>query len=114
MSLKRPIIEIMNKQKRGRVKGEPLKLEVKDKDSNDVTLAARNGVRLLGINLEHNLTWAAHLELGEEKNLLPQLRKKLGVLRHISPEILNCNCIFFFLDMIGIEHKPHLRSENQI
>ena len=84
---KTAIIEIMNKQKRSRMKGEGPTLKTKDKDLNDVTLAAKDNVRLLGINLGRDLTWAAHLETGKEKKLLPELRKQVGVLKHVAPEM---------------------------
>ena len=83
---KTAVIEVMNKQKRSRVKGAPPIIEAKDENSEDVTLAARDDVRLLGVNLSKDLTWATHLETGTEKNLLPALRKQLGILKYIAPE----------------------------
>ena len=45
-----------------------------------------NYVRLLGINIEQNLSWNSHLIKGE-KALLPALRQQLGSLKHISGQI---------------------------
>ena len=84
---KTAIIEIMNKQKRSKMKGEKPELKTKDEDLNDVTLSAKDDVRLLGINLGKDLTWAAHVETGKEKRLFPQLRKQIGILKHMSPEM---------------------------
>ena len=74
---KTALIKIMNKQKRSKMKGETLKLEVLDEDLSNVTLAPKDDIRLLGINVVN----------GEEKNLLPQLRKQLGILKHFAPEM---------------------------
>ena len=42
--------------------------------------------RILGANIQHNGLWTSHLESGP-KALLPQVRKLLGMLRHLGPKI---------------------------
>ena len=42
--------------------------------------------RILGLNLQNNTTWKAHLETGI-KVLLPSVRKCLGALRHLGKGI---------------------------
>ena len=84
---KTAILEIMNKQKRCKINGNKPFLNAKDEDLNDVTLVPADNVRLLGVNLSKDLSWVAHLETGKEKNLLPALRKQLGRLKYLAPEL---------------------------
>ena len=83
---KTTLIELMNKQKRARIKGNPLELTVMDSEGQPKVLAARKDCRLLGANLAQDLTWTAHLVTGE-KPLLPELRRQVGAVRYISREI---------------------------
>ena len=80
------IIEIMSKQKRNWVRGTPPQLSVRNPDGSNKIIHAKKNIRLLGGNLQDNLSWQAHLETGE-KPLLPELRKKLGALRHLGPGV---------------------------
>ena len=80
------IIEMMNKQKRGRVKGNAPEIKITGKDGQPETLKAKKDCRLLGANLAQDLTWTAHLVTGE-KPLLPEIRKQAGAIKYISREI---------------------------
>ena len=42
--------------------------------------------RLLGTNIQENMTWGAHLETGEDA-LFPETRKRLGVLKYLGRTI---------------------------
>ena len=42
--------------------------------------------RILGTNVQNNLNWFAHLE-GGVKALLPDVRKKIGALKHLGKKI---------------------------
>ena len=83
---KTKIVECMVSQKRPRVKGAPPRLEVKDPEGKDMIIQASEYTRLLGANYSQNLGWSHHLESGE-KALLPEIRRILGSLRHISGQI---------------------------
>ena len=85
---KTSLTEFMLKQKRARLPGIPPDLtvgekftnkntgetKIKDKHINDST-----STRMLGMNLQNNLTWESHL-LSGKKPLLPGIRKQLGTL----------------------------------
>ena len=83
---KTSVIELMNKQKRGRARGVPPKLNVVDERGNPKVLNAVRTGRLLGANLTNDLTWTGHLLTGD-KPLLPELRKQVGALKYLSREI---------------------------
>ena len=83
----------MIKQKRGRLPGNPPELEVVNNNMETETLKVKGHCRILGLNVQNNLTWNSHLESGT-KSLLPGLRRNLGALRTISKQIpLNCRNI---------------------
>ena len=81
------LTEYMSKQKRGKLKGEPPKLEVNvrkvDKDNpgqiklENKTIEDSKISRTLGLNLQNSLSWEAHLSTGD-KAVLPAARKQLG------------------------------------
>ena len=75
----------MVKQKCAKITTEPPVLivepEMEDKDDQELDSAIHS--RFLGINLNHDLSWRSHLELGE-KPLLPALRSRLGGLEHLG------------------------------
>ena len=77
------LLEIMVKQKRTCTKGSPPSILTTDADGQDKTIKAGRHLRILGGNLQNNLSWQAHVTSGE-KALLPIVRQKLGALRHIG------------------------------
>ena len=75
------LAKIMSHQKQPRITGDPPQLSVRKPGGTIKLITPDKQVRLLGGNIQENLSWQAHLETGE-KPLLPELRKKLGALRH--------------------------------
>ena len=80
---KTKIVEIMIKQKRGRTRGEPPKLTVWNSNQVAEVVEDTGQVRILGMNVQANLTWNNHLEQGP-KAILPQLRKNLGMMKRLG------------------------------
>ena len=74
------LMEIMIKQKRGRTPGQPPELIVLNSSQQEEVVSDSKYCRILGINVQNNFTWNAHLETGA-KALLPSLRKSLGALK---------------------------------
>ena len=74
------------KQKRVHIKGVQPSLTVENEKGELKEIKPEIYIRLLGVNLEENLSWNAHL-LSGQKSLLPDLRKQLGSLKFISKEI---------------------------
>ena len=77
------LLEVMVKQKCVRTPGAPPHNLTKDKDGNDKVIMAGRSLKLLGCNLQDNLSWQSHLSTGE-KALLPITCQKLGALKHIG------------------------------
>ena len=77
------LMEIMMHQKRCKLKDQPPNLSVLDKNLQMKEISTSKNARLLGINLQDNLSWNAQLNTGE-KALFPATRKILGALRHIG------------------------------
>ena len=73
--------EHMVKQKKIRVSGEPPTLVTQNK-----RIETSRFIRLLGGNIQDDLTWRGHLELGQ-KSLLPAMRSKIGALKLIGRNI---------------------------
>ena len=80
------ISEIMIKQKRARCKGSPPELVTVKSDGSQKIIKSLRDCILLGGTLQNNLAWAAHIDSGEEA-LVPETRKKLGVLKHLGRRI---------------------------
>ena len=80
---KTKILEVMLKQKRGRLPVNPPELQVINSDQEIETIKTSKHCRILGLNVQENLAWTAHLETGS-KPLLPSLRKNLGALRNLG------------------------------
>ena len=83
---KTKILELMVKQKRTKIKGIQPELVTKDENGEDLVIKPGMSIRILGGNFHRNLSWSAHLEVGELP-LLPTLRKRLGALKHLSKGI---------------------------
>ena len=80
------ISEIMIKQKRSRLRGSPPELVTHREDGTEKIIKSLKECRLLGGTFQDNLSWNAHIETGEEA-LVPEARKKLGVLKHLGKRI---------------------------
>ena len=76
----------MIKQKRGRMTGSPPKLDVRINQNLYKEIKDEKVCRILGLNLQNDITWRAHLESGS-KALLPNVRKCLGSLKHVGKMI---------------------------
>ena len=83
---KTTLLELMVRQKRVRIKGDPPSILTKDENNEDKLIVAGEQARLLGCNLHFNLSWRAMIETGE-KAILPTLWKKLGALKHAGKNI---------------------------
>ena len=83
---KTKIMEYMTKQKKPKLREYPPQLEVKDKGGNVKTLKTGKYCRILGANLQVNLSWRDHLETGE-KSVLPAVRQKLGALYMLGRQL---------------------------
>ena len=82
--------EIMIKQKRGRLPDRPPELEVTNSKDELEVLKVSGHCRILGLNVQNNLTWNFHLENGK-KPLLPSIRRSLGALKSIGKQVpFNC------------------------
>ena len=80
------ISEVMIGQKRARTGGTPPTLEEIEPDGSTKIIKCKSEIKLLGITLQDNITWGAHLETGEEA-ILPELRRTMGIFRHIGGSI---------------------------
>ena len=83
---KTSLTELMIKQKRGRIVGTPPNLNVQDKPGTYKTIENSPYSRVLGANLQGNLSWYTHLESGK-KALLPIVRKQIGRLKLLGKMI---------------------------
>ena len=68
---KTAITELMIKQKQGRTNGNPPHLIVQDKDNPGevIKISNSNCFRILGCNIQPNITWKMHLETGKKSNI---------------------------------------------
>ena len=73
-------------QKRARTSGSPPELIESEPDGSQKVIKVQSDVRLLGANIQDNMGWNAHLETGEDA-MIPETRKKLGILKHIGRTI---------------------------
>ena len=77
------LLELMIKQKRGRLQGPPPQIEVTTETGAKKTIYDKKELRILGVNFQHNLGWKAHMETGH-KATLPALRKIFGSIKQLS------------------------------
>ena len=80
------LTEIMIQQKRARIVGDPPHLTVLLDTGEQKTITDKTTTRILGANIQANALWNSHLETGT-RALFPQIRKLLGMLRHLGPKI---------------------------
>ena len=83
---KTTIAEIMVHQKRARTQGQPPTLNTMDENRQLKVLQTNKHTRILGCNLQENVHWQGHLETGD-KPVFPDLRRKLGAIRHLSKQL---------------------------
>ena len=82
---KTEIVQCMVRQKRTRI-GPPPQITVQKPDGTLKQITAATSCRLLGTNINQDITWKHHLEQGK-KALLPALRSLIGMLTHIGKNI---------------------------
>ena len=82
---KSKIQEYMVKQKRARLVSEPPEIKVVTVEGVK-TIKSNKSERLLGINLQDDISWKSHLQTGE-KPLISTLCKRLGALRHLGTQV---------------------------
>ena len=83
---KTKLVEIMIKQKHCKIPREPPQLSVKNSRQQTEIITDSGKVRILGMNIQGNMTWNSHLETGD-KPLLPKLRKNLGLLKSLGKKL---------------------------
>ena len=83
---KTEIVQCMVRQKRTRIGGAPPQITVQKPDGTLKQITAAISCRLLGTNINQDITWKHHLEQGE-RALLPALRSQIGMLTHIGQNI---------------------------
>ena len=85
---KTKILEMMIKQKKGKTLGSPPHLIVPDpkKPGEMVRIEDSRDFRILGANLQQNITWRQHLESGT-KSTLPSIRRQIGALKQLGGQI---------------------------
>ena len=87
---KTTLLEAMIPQKKGKTPGEPPSLQVEAEPGRMKDIVDVGRCRILGVNIQSNMTWLAHLESGE-KAILPRVRRQLGALVHQGKKIpLRC------------------------
>ena len=80
---KTSLTEVMIAEKRAKTTGSAPTLTVTNDLGQDKVINNSNFTRILRTNIQNNMSWKAHLE-SEKKELLPQCRSLLGLLRHRS------------------------------
>ena len=84
---KTTISEVMVPQKRAKIPGHPPPhLDTIDKRGDPVRIQARKHLRILGFNIQDNLSHQAHISTGE-KNLIGAMRQKLGALKYLGRQL---------------------------
>ena len=88
---KTSLTEFMAHQKRAKTKGIPPDLTVEEEVTDragrtkmeDKLISDSRHCRLLGMNMQNNMSWDAHLS-SEQKAILPAIRRQLGLISTIS------------------------------
>ena len=75
----------MVRQKRTKIVSQPPELKIETIEGEKL-IRSQKSERLLGLNMQDNLSWKAHLEIGD-KPLIPTIRRRLGALRHLGTQI---------------------------
>ena len=82
----------MVNKKRAKIKGDPPKLETTLPNGDNKTIHHSKYIRLLEGNLQNDMTWRGHIEMGK-KALLPSVRSKLGGLKLLAKQIPEKGCL---------------------
>ena len=77
------LLELMIKQKRGRLHGQSPQIKVTTEIGERKIIIDKKELRILGVNFQHNLGWKAHMETGV-KATLPAIRKIFGNIKYLS------------------------------
>ena len=88
------LTEFMSWQKHAKTGGVPPDITaqeyIEDKDGNirveDKHVMDKSHCRILGLTLQNNLTWEAHLKTGK-KSVLPVVRQQIGLISRICPSL---------------------------
>ena len=110
-------------QKRTRVENDLNMLIINTRDGQKV-IKNEKFTRILGLNLQEDITWRGQLETGQ-KPLLPSLRKRLGSMRHIGRQIprrgrlilangLIVAKIIYMIQVWGGTNRTHLKKVQKI
>ena len=83
---KTALCEVIVRQKRTRLAGSPPSLTVRETSGEQKVIQTVKHLRLLGVNIQDDFLWKAHLVDGE-KAVLPALRQKIGSLKNISSQL---------------------------
>ena len=81
---KTALTEVMSKQKRGRLRGDPPHLDIQILENGvivDKKIENKKVCRYLGINLQENQSWEAQISTGK-KAIIPAIRRQIGSLYH--------------------------------
>ena len=110
-------------QKRAKIECNPTVLTVTTQNE-VVNIDNQVHTRILGINLNQDLSWRSHFELGE-KPLLPILRRRLGAITHLGNTIprkgklilingLIISKIIYMIQIWGGTHNVHYQKIQRI
>ena len=80
---KTQIEEVMVKQKRCKISGTTPEIQTLNSKQEVEIIKVQGHCRILGLNVQNDLSWNSHLETGS-KPLLPAIRRSLGNLRHLG------------------------------
>ena len=83
---KTTLTEFMTHQKRAKLRGVPPELTVRERIGDawtDKHIVDNKTPRILGLNLQNNLSWDGHLTSGK-KPLLPSVRRQIGMLSRLK------------------------------
>ena len=82
----------MVRQKRTKIQGAPPQLTIVKLDGQLKVIPAMESCRLLGANINADMSWKHHLELGDNA-ILPSIRSQMGALKHMAPNMLKKSCL---------------------
>ena len=83
---KTSIKELMIKQKKGRLGGEPPSIIVTTEHGEQREIKDNTNFRILGANIQQNMGWSSHLETGK-KAVFPKVRKQFGAIKMLGKQL---------------------------
>ena len=121
---KTTLSEHMVRQRRNVTDGSPPTLVTKLPNGDDKIIQSSRFTRLLGGNIQDDLTWRGQLELGK-KALLPILRTKIGALKIIARNVpekgrlclangIIISKLLYLLPTWGGTHESNLKKTQQV